>query len=305
MRIAIMAAGGVGGYFGARMAAAGHDIHFLARGAHLKAIRDKGLRVDSANGNIHLKDAQVTDDPAEIGPVDAVLFAVKLWDTDTAAEACKPLLGPNTFVVPFQNGVGSMDALTRHLGAERTCGGVAHIAAVIGEPGVIKHTGTMARLTVGERDGSVTPRMEKLKAAFADGGFDHAVSTDISRAIWEKFIFLSSLSGLTSLCRQPVGPIREDPDSRALFEAAIHETAAVGRAEGVNLPDHTEAKTISFLDGLPPVMKASMLHDLEAGRRLELPWLSGEVVRLGRKHGIATPVHAAVLGALKFYVNGK
>lgn len=305
MRIAIMAAGGVGGYFGARLAAAGHDVHFLARGAHLKAIREGGLRVESENGDLHLKDAQATDDPAAIGPVDAVLFAVKLWDTDTAAEALNPLLGPDTFVVPFQNGVGAMDALTRHIGAARTAGGVAHISAVIGAPGLIKHTGKVARLTIGERDGSVTPRMEKLKAAFEDGGFDHAVSTNIVRAQWDKFIFLSTLSGLTALCRQPVGPIREDPDSRPLLEAAIAETTAVGRAEGVALGDGTEAKIMGHMDGLLPEIKASMLHDLEAGRRLELPWLSGEVVRLGKKHGIATPVHATVLGALKFYVNGK
>ena len=305
MRIAIMAAGGVGGYFGARLAAAGHDIHFLARGAHLKAIREGGLRVESENGDLHVANAQATDDPAEIGPVDAVLFAVKLWDTDTAAEACKPMLGPETFVVPFQNGVGSIAALTRHLGAERTTGGVAHISAVIGAPGVIKHTGTMARLTIGEVDGSITPRMERLKAAFEDGGFDHAVSTNIVRAQWDKFIFLSTLSGLTALCRQPVGPIREDPDSRALLEAAIAETTAVGRAEGIALAEDTEAKVMGHMDKLPPVIKASMLHDLEAGRRLEVPWLSGEVVRLGRKHGIPTPVHATVLGALKFYVNGK
>ncbi|HBT40577.1 MAG TPA: 2-dehydropantoate 2-reductase [Rhodospirillaceae bacterium] len=304
MRIAIMAAGGVGGYFGARLAAAGHDIHFLARGAHLKAIREGGLRVSSDKSDLHLKDVSVTDDPAEIGPVDAVLFAVKLWDTEASADQCKPLLGPDTLVVPFQNGVRSMDVLSERLGAAHVAGGVAHIAAVIGEPGLIKHTGTMARMTIGERDGTVTPRIEALKKAFEDGGFDHAVSPNITRSIWEKFIFLSCLSGLTSLCRQPAGPIRENPDARALFEAAIHETAAVGRAEGVPLPEGTEAKTIGFLDGLPAVMKASMFHDLEAGRRLELPWLSGEVVRLGRKHGIPTPVHAAVLGALTFYANG-
>ena len=304
MRIAIMATGGVGGYFGARLADAGHDVHFIARGAHLQAIRKDGLRVSSENGDLHLTDVSVTDDPSEVGPVDAILFAVKLWDTETAADMCKPMVGPDTLVVPFQNGVGSMAVLSERLGAEHVAGGVAHIAAVIGGPGLIKHTGTMARLTIGERDGSTTPRIEALKSAFEDGGFDHAVSSDITRALWDKFIFLSSLSGLTSLCRQPVGPIRENPDARALFEAAIFETTAVGRAEGVNLKDGTEAKTISFLDGLPPVMKASMLHDLEAGRKLELPWLSGEVVRLGKKHGILTPVHAAVLGALTFYADG-
>lgn len=304
MRIAIMATGGVGGYFGARLAAAGHDIHFIARGAHLKAIREDGLRVSSANGDLHLTDVSVTDDPADIGPVDALMFAVKLWDTETAADMCKPMVGPDTLVVPFQNGVRSVSVLSERLGAAHVAGGVAHIAAVIGGPGLIDHTGTMARLTVGEIDGKPSPRIEALVAAFADAGFDHKLADDITRAIWEKFIFLSSLSGLTSLCRQPAGPIRENPDSRALFEAAIHETTAVGRAEGVALPDHTESKTISFLDGLPAVMKASMLHDLEAGRRLELPWLSGEVVRLGKKHGIPTPVHAAVLGALTFYADG-
>ena len=304
MRIAIMATGGVGGYFGARLAAAGHDIHFIARGAHLKAIREDGLRVSSANGDLHLTDVSVTDDPADIGPVDTLMFAVKLWDTETAADMCKPMVGPDTLVVPFQNGVRSVSVLSERLGAAHVAGGVAHIAAVIGGPGLINHTGTMARLTVGEVDGKSSPRIEALVAAFADAGFDHKLADDITRAIWEKFIFLSSLSGLTSLCRQPAGPIRENPDSRALFEAAIHETTAVGRAEGVALPDHAEAKTISFLDGLPPVMKASMLHDLEAGRRLELPWLSGEVVRLGKKHGIPTSVHAAVLGALTFYADG-
>lgn len=304
MRIAIMATGGVGGYFGGRMAAAGHDVHFIARGAHLAAIQEHGLRVQSELGDLQLE-VDVTDDPAAIGPVEAVLFAVKLWDSDTAALACKPLIGPDTVVVPFQNGVSSMDVLTKHLGAEHVAGGVAHIAAVIGEPGLIRHTGTMARLTVGERDGGMTPRMEKLLAAFEDGGFDHSYSEDITRAIWEKFVFLSALSGLTALCRQPIGPIREDPDARALFEGAIRETAAVGRAEGVALRDDTETKSISFADGLPAVMKASMLHDLEAGRRMELPWLSGEVVRLGAKHGIPTPVHASVLGALKFYAEGK
>ncbi len=304
MRIAIMATGGVGGYFGARLSAAGHDVNFIARGAHLQAIRDQGLRIDSKLGDLTLKGVPATDDPAEIGTVDLVMFAVKLWDTETAAAMCKPMIGSDTLVIPFQNGVSSMDRLSSVIDPANVGGGVAHIAAVIGEPGLIKHTGTMARLTFGERNGGTSARMEAVAEAFDGAGFDFKLATDITRAIWEKFIFLSSLSGMTALCRQPVGPIRENPDSRAMFEAAIHETAAVGRAEGVDLPDHTESKTIGFLDNLPPVMKASMLHDLEGGRRLELPWLSGEVVRLGKKHGIPTPVHSAVLGALTFYVEG-
>ena len=304
MRIAIMATGGVGGYFGARLAAAGQDVNFIARGAHLQAIKSDGLRIESDKGDLTLTDVSASDNPADIGPVDLVMFAVKLWDTETAAEMCKPMIGSDTLVIPFQNGVSSMDRLSTVLNPAQVGGGVAHIAAAIGAPGVIKHTGTMARLTFGERDGTVSPRMEAVAAAFEGAGFDFKLSDKIERAIWEKFIFLSSLSGLTALCRQPVGPIRENPDSRVLFEAAIHETAAVGRAEGIDIPEHMEEKTIGFLDNLPPVMKASMLHDLEGGRRLELPWLSGEVVRLGRKHSIPTPVHAAVLGALTFYADG-
>mgnify|MGYP003571169237 CR=1 FL=1 len=304
MRIAIMAAGGVGGYFGGRLAAAGHDVHFIARGAHLAAIRENGLRIESPLGDLHLKDVPVTDNPADVGPVEAVLFAVKLWDTDEAAEACKPLLGAQTVVVPFQNGVSSIAVLVEHLGARHVAGGVAHIAAVIGGPGVIRHNGTMAKLTVGERDGSHSARIEKLLAAFKDAGFDYAQADDITRTIWEKFVFLSALSGLTALCRQAIGPIRSNPDARALLEGAVKETALVGRAEGVNLADDIEANTMAFTDGLPDGMKASMLHDLENGQRLELSWLSGEVVRLGRKHRIPTPVHFAVYGALKFYAEG-
>ena len=304
MRIAIMAAGGVGGYFGGRLAAAGHDVHFIARGAHLAAIRESGLRIKSPLGDLHLKDVSVTDDPAAIGPVEAVLFAVKLWDTDRAAEACKPLLGPETVVVPFQNGVSSVNVLTEHLGPHYVAGGVAQIAAVIEAPGVIRHSGTMAKLTVGERHGSHSARIRKLLAAFEDAGFDHAHANDITRVIWEKFIFLSALSGLTTLCRQPIGPIRSDPDARVLLGGAVKETASVARADGIKLAGDTEAKIMGFIDGLPEGMKASMLHDLENGRRLELQWLSGEVVRLGRKYDIPTPVHLSVYGALKFYAEG-
>ncbi len=296
-----MAAGGVGGYFGGRLAAAGHDVHFVARGAHLAAIREGGLRLESELGDLHLADVSATDTPSGIGPVETVLFAVKLWDMDEAAEACKPLLGPDTVVVPFLNGVSAMDVLSERLGAGHVAGGVAHIAAVIGEPGVIHHTGSLARLTVGERDGNRSARIENLLSAFEDAGFDHAFSEDITRTIWQKFVFLSALSGLTTLCRQSIGPIRGDPDSRSLFESAVRETIAVGRAEGVGFGDETELETMALVDGLREDVKASMLHDLEGGRRLELPWLSGEVVRLGRKHGVATPVHSTVYGALKFY----
>lgn len=304
MRIAIMATGGVGGYFGGRLAAAGHDVQFIARGAHLSALRDEGLRIESQVENLHLTDLSVTDDPASIGPVDVVLFAVKLWDMQQSAEACKPLLGPDTVVIPFLNGVSCIDVLSECLGLEHVAGGVAHIASVISAPGVIQHTGPLARLFIGELSGEQSARIDELAAALDDAKVEHQVSEDISQTIWEKFVFLSSLSGLTSLCRQTLGPIRNDPNSRALFEGAVGETAAVGRAEGIDLGDDLEEKTMTFVDALPENMRSSMQHDLENGRRLELPWLSGSVVQLGRKHGIETPVHSAVYGALSFYSNG-
>ncbi|ESR24509.1 ketopantoate reductase family protein [Lutibaculum baratangense] len=305
MRIAVMAAGGVGGYFGGRLAAAGHDVHFIARGAHLDAIRAEGLRIESPLGDLRLADASATDDPATIGGVDVVIFAVKLWDTERAAIACRPLLKPDTLVVTFQNGVSSLGTLSEHLGAEHVAGGVAHIAAVIGAPGLIRHGGTMAKLTIGERSGGRSARIGRLVECFRAADVECLESEAIERAIWEKFVFLSALSGMTALCRQPIGPIRSAPDAWALFGAAVAETAAVARACGVDLPPDTEERTLSFSAGLPEGMKASMLHDLEAGRPLELRWLSGEVVRLGRVHGVATPAHLAALAALNFYSGGR
>lgn len=305
MRIAVMAAGGVGGYFGGRLAAAGHDVHFIARGAHLDAIRAGGLRIESPLGDVRLADASATDEPATIGAVDIVIFAVKLWDTERAAIACRPLLKPDTLVVTFQNGVSSLDVLSEHLGAEHVAGGVAHIAAVIGAPGLIRHGGTMAKLTIGERGGGRSDRIGRLVESFRAAGVECIESESIERAIWEKFVFLSALSGMTALCRQPIGPIRSDPDAWVMFEAAVAETAAVARACGVDLPPDTEEKILSFSAGLPEGMKASMLHDLEAGRPLELRWLSGEVVRLGRVHGVPTPAHLAAHAALNFYSGGR
>ncbi len=300
MRVAVVAAGGVGGYFGGRLAAAGHDVRFLARGSHLDSIRNEGLRIRSERGDLHLRDVVASDDTSEIGLVDVVFFAVKLWDTEKAAETCRPLLGPDTVVIPFQNGVSSMNVLSERLGERHVGGGVAHIAATIAEPGVIGHGGTMAWLTFGEQNGERTPRIVRFLEACEQARIDCTLTDDIERAIWEKFIFLSSFSGLTSLCRRPIGPIREDEDVRALLEEAVHEASAVARAGGVGLPTDAGEKTIAFADGLPADMTSSMSRDLQAGRRLELPWLSGEVVRLGRKYGIPTPVHAAIYGALKF-----
>jgi 2-dehydropantoate 2-reductase len=299
-----MGTGGVGGYFGARFAAAGADVAFIARGNHLAAMRRDGLKVESQNGDLHLKPVKATDRPAEIAPVDLAILAVKLWDTDAAIDAMRPLIGPNSAAVSFQNGVEAADKLAAAFGPARVLGGVGHIAAVIGAPGIIKHTGTMARLTIGELDGEESPRLKALAELAKRGGIDLAVSPDIRRAIWEKMIFLATFSGMTALTRRPKGPIFADPDTRAMFERAVAEAVAVARAEGVTLgPDHVE-KAMAFGQGLPAEMKSSMLGDLERGNKLELPWLSGAIARMGAAGGVPTPVHQFIYTALKLDAEG-
>jgi 2-dehydropantoate 2-reductase len=305
MKIAIMGTGGVGGYFGARLAVAGENVWFVARGAHLSAIRRCGLHIESRLGDLEIKPAQATDDPAAIGPVDLVVFAVKLWDTEAAAVAAKPLVGADTAVLSLQNGVDAVERLSAVFGKARVIGGLCHIAAAICQPGVIRHTGTMARVTLGELDGSRSARLDAIAAACRKAGVETVVSDDIARAIWEKFVFLASFSGVTSLSRLPKGPIFADPECRKLFESAIAEAAAVARARGVRLPDDLVGKLMAFGDGLPAEMKSSMLGDLERGNRLELPWLSGAVAQLGAASGVPTPVHQAIYRALHPYAAGR
>lgn len=304
MRIAVMGAGGVGGYFGARLAQAGHDVAFVARGAHLAAMRERGLTVRSALGDVHLPSPVATDDPAALSPVDIVLFAVKLWDTEPAAEAIRPLVANGGVVVPFQNGVDSVERIGAIVGAERVMGGVAQIAATIAEPGVIGHTGTMARLRFGPVLAAQRPVAEALLAACNGAGIDAELVVDIRRALWEKFVFLAAFSGLTSVARQPIGVLRVDADMRNVLEAAMREAWAVGRAQGIVLADDFVAQLMSFADGLPAEMKSSMLNDLVAGNRLEAPWLCGAVARMARAAGIPAPVHSTLYAALKPYCDG-
>jgi 2-dehydropantoate 2-reductase len=304
MRIAIMGSGGVGGYFGARLAA-GADVSFVARGAHLAAMRADGLRIRSAAGDLRLQSVQATDDTSAIGPVDLVLFAVKLWDTESAAAACRPLLGAHTAVIPFQNGVEAVGMLTRQLGTAAVMGGVAHIASNIAEPGVIAHTGTLARLTFGELDGRRSPRAEALLAACQRAGFEARISDDIHGEIWRKFVFLVGISGLTAMTRKSAGELRADPDIRPVLRRAMEETRLVAAARGVALPADYVEQTLQFIDGLVPAMKSSMLNDLENGRRLEAPWLCGAVARMAAECGIDAPVNATIYAALKPYVGGR
>jgi 2-dehydropantoate 2-reductase len=304
MRIAVMGPGGVGGYLGARLAAAGQDVTFIARGAHLAAIREHGLALRSALGDVLIRPAQASDDPAAAGPVDLVIFAVKLYDTESAAEATRSLIGPQTGVVTFQNGVDSPVVLGRVLGPEQVIGGVAHIAAVIEQPGVIGHTGTMANFVFGELDGARSERVSALAAALDTAGVDHRVSADIERDIWDKMAFLATFAGATALMRRPIGAIREDAETRAMLLAGLEEASAVACAKGIALPDDFVERTLERCDRLPYEMKSSMLQDLERGRRLELPWLSGAIVRLGRELGVLTPTHAFIITALKLHAGG-
>jgi 2-dehydropantoate 2-reductase len=305
MKIAIMGTGGVGGYFGARLAQAGCDVSFIARGAHLAAIREHGLKVESPLGNIHLSPVRITDDPRTLAPVDLVLFSVKLWDTETAARSLAPLFGPDTGIVSFQNGVQKDDILRRVFGNGAVMGGVGYIATAIARPGVIKHTGTMQRLVFGEYDGRRSQRAETLLAACRRGGVDVELSADIRREIWEKFVFLVGLSGTTATTRLPIGPVRENPRARAFLLDLMREAVAVGRAHGVALAEDYAEKRLAFCDGLPPDMTSSLYHDLERGNPLEVQWLSGGVVQLGEQVGVPTPANRSVWDILAPHAAGR
>ena len=305
MKIVVMGSGGVGAYFGARLAASGTDVTFIARGEQLKTMQRDGLKILSANGDLTLKPVKATDDIASIGHVDLAMIAVKLWSTEDAARAIAPLMGPNSAVVSWQNGVVAEDILIKQYGKERVIGGVSNIAALIEAPGVIRHNGTMARLIFAELDGKPSKRVNAFAALCKRAHIDHVVSDDIIRAIWQKFIFLASFSGMTCATRLSIGPIRSDPETRAMLKAAIEEVVAIGRAKGVSLPDNQAEQSLAWADNLPATMVASMLGDLNRGNRLELPWLSGNVVKLGKELSVATPVHQFFYTALKLHADGK
>ena len=305
MRMAVMAAGAVGGYFGARMAAAGHAVAFIARGGHLDAIRRDGLKIESTHGDLHLKDVNVTDDPKQVGPVDVVLFAVKLWDTETAGEQTRPLVGSNTRVITLQNGVDSVERLAPILGENVAIGGSTHVVTTIARPGVIRQTGPMAKVRCGRPDGRPDPILasyvEQIKAA----NIDITLTDHMLLDLWKKFVLLSGTSGITASTRQPLGVVLDDEDMRAFFYKLMHETMTVGHAAGVEFPPDFLAELDRSVAAFPPTMKASMANDLDAGNRLELDWLAGKVVALGRKYGISTPGHEAVYAILKPYRMGR
>ncbi len=303
MRIAVMGAGGLGGYFGARLCLGGADVHFIARGRHLQAMRDDGLRINGPEP-LHVPRVNATDDARSIGPVDLVMLCVKLWDTDAALEQIRPLVGEHTAIISFQNGVLKDQAVRAVYGSGRVMGGVGYVATTIEGPGVIRQTGPMQRLLFGEFDASRSPRGQAFLEACLAGGIKAELSDDILREIWQKFVFLAALSGLTTTIRKPVGPIRENAQTRSLLRDVMREVVAVGRAHGVNLAEDYAEVRLKLADDVAYDMTSSMHHDLERGNRLEVRWLAGAVVELGHSKGVSTPLNRAIADILALHAGG-
>jgi 2-dehydropantoate 2-reductase len=299
MRIAVVGTGGVGAYFGGRLAQAGESVAFVARGAHLAAMRASGLRVDSVAGDFVLSPVEAAEDPARIGPVDVVLVGVKAWQVSETARTLGPLLGPHTFVVPLQNGVEAADQLADVLGRERVIGGLCKIVSAIVAPGQVRHSGVAPRVEFGERDGRRSQRVEALRQAFERAqGLSVVVPDDVEAATWEKFLFIAPFSGVGAVTRQPAGAMRSVPETRELIERAMFEVAALARAKGVNLPEEAVARNMRYVDDLPAEATASMQRDIMDGRPSELEQQNGAIARLGRAAGVPVPVNAFLYACL-------
>ena len=304
MRVAVVGAGGIGGPLGASLATASHDVSFIARGAHLAAMRADGLRIEGDRGETIVRPVQATDDPASIGPVDLVLFCVKLWDVESAGEQIRALLGEDTAVIPLQNGVDASERLVPILGAAHVLGGVAVVTGSIVAPGLVRQSGKHHRMIFGELDGQATARAERIRNACQAAGIDTVLTNDIQLARWEKFIALVAASSVCAVTRLPIGELRDDPDIAPLFEEAMQEVVDVGTACGVRFGQGVLDPWRALLRGVPPDWIPSMAVDVRAGRRLELPWLAGRVVQLGTAHGVPTPVNRVIHAALKPYASG-
>ena len=304
MKIAIFGSGGVGGYFGGKLAASGEDVTFLARGAHLAAMQNEGLHITSPLGDVNLPKVQATDRPQAVGPVDVVLFTVKLYDVDASAATLAPLIGPNTVVITLQNGVDAMDMVAKHVGADHVAGGAAYIVVVIEKPGHLRHT-TAQQLVFGERDGRRSDRLVAFEQAGIKAGFQAKASTDVEADLWTKFVRLATWSGMTTVTRSPMGVVRDTPATFEMMMAAIQEVIDVGKAKGVKFPPDLMEGTMNLIKNFPANSKSSMLEDIERGRRLELPWLSGAVVRIGKEVGVPTPIHQFITTILTPFVNGR
>jgi len=302
LRIAIMGSGGIGGYLGARLAQAGEDVIFIARGAHLEAMQRHGLRVESPLGEIILRHVRATETPVDIGFVDVVVFAVKANDTERASVAIVPLVGPATRVVTLQNGIDSVDAVARIVPRSQVVGGATYLSAHIEHPGVIVHLGSVTHVIVGGRGDAM---IEALRGACVRaGGIDMETVEDIDQVLWTKFVTVSAFSGATSLMRAGIGPIFADPQARIFLEQLRDEGMAVATAVGRPMPDGYKEFAISLWRKLPPETRSSMANDLARGKPIELSWLSGRMQVLGNELGVPTPAHTAVYRALHLYADG-
>ncbi len=298
MRIAIMGVGGVGGYFGGLLAQAGEDVTFIARGEHLRAMQERGLRVESIHGDFTIAPVQATDDPAAVGSIDYVIFATKTYQLDAAAQAMRPLIGPGTTVLPLHNGVDAAERTAAIVGREHVLGGVCYVGSQILAPGVIKQISQFRRVVAGELDGPITPRVERIVAALQHAGAVAEASDDIQKMRWTKFAFIAPFSGVGAVTRVPAGEIVACPEARALTAAAVAEVEAVARAKGVALDADVTPKTLAFMDNLTPLQVASMQRDVLEGRPSELESMIGVVVRLGAELGVPTPVFKFFYAAL-------
>ena len=304
MKITVMGTGGVGGYFGARLANAGHDVAFIARGSHLKALKDNGLTIYSELGNLTINPIKVGDNPAEFGEADIILFCVKAYDTQSAANLIKPIMSANTGVIPFLNGIGHIEILKETLGENSVLGGVANISALIEKPGVIRHFSTMQILRVGELDGTPSTRVKQFREACGDAAIDCPVPENIERELWQKIVMICTLAGANCITRLPLGACRTNPQTRELMVNLATEAVAVAKSLNISLPKNQVDLTMELLDALPRTMKASILAALERGEKLEASALNGAIERLGRETQIDTPSHRAVYAALSPHENG-
>ena len=303
MRIAFMGSGGLGGYFGARLCKGGADVHFIARGDHLQAMRSEGLRVEGPEP-IHIAHVNATHDPADVGVVDFVMIGVKLWDTEAALQQIRPMVGPDTAIISFQNGVLKDQYLRAVYDESQIMGGVGYVATTIDRPGVIRQTGPMQRLLFGEFDGSRSTRGEALLTACLAGGIKAEFSDNILREIWQKYVFLVGLSGTTTTIRKTIGPIRENAQTRAFLADVMREVVAVGRSHGVDLSEDYAEVRMQLADEVAFDMTSSMHHDLERGKPLEVRWLAGGVVELGQCKGVPTPLNRAIADILALHATG-
>lgn len=301
MKIGVVGVGAVGGYFGARLAAASSEVHFQARGRSLAAIRQGGLRIDSVLGDVVLtpNETLATDEPSDIGPCDVVLFSVKSYDTDGAADLLAPLLHDQTAIISLQNGIDNEQRIAERIGSKHVVGGVAYLFAHRAAPGHIRHTGGPAKIVFGELNGERSPRLNDFLAECRRAGIAAEIADDIASALWSKFVFICAQAGLTTAARQPIGRIRQTAETWTLFRTVLEEAAAVGRAEGALLPPNLVQHHLAFAMALEPHGRSSMYDDLVAGRRLELEALLGEVVRRGARAGVPTPVVEVIYGLLK------